>query len=261
MNDLARVGVRRFWTTKEEAILHEHYSKPGGVERCVALLLGRTRGAIMQHGGHVLGLRAHLQPKDRKHYAGSEHIDQAIRFVYQNNASKGAIRELAAKIDRPRWWVSKRAASLGLAVPRYKDAPWSPAETGILEENCSRHPKSIRAALKRAGFSRTETAIIVKRKRLHLETKDPNVYTATDLGNLMGVDRGTVTHWIERFGLPARRKPTDRTEAQGGDPYQITRRALRLWIGENAARVDLRKVDRFWFIDLLIGLREEKAAA
>jgi hypothetical protein len=29
--------------------------------------------------------------------------------------------------------------------------------------------------------------------------------------------------------------------------------ALRRWIGDNATRIDLRKVSRDWFIDLMMG--------
>lgn len=253
--------MKRFWTVKEEAVLREHYSRPGGVAVCVSLLPGRSVGAIMQHGGHVLQLRAHKSPLERKRWTTTEHIDQAIRFVYQNNPQRSAINDLARRIARPRWWVSKRSAALALAVPRYRDKPWSDRETEILEQWSFRSLKAIHRALKAEGFARTETAIAVKRKRLHLDVRDPNQYSARQVARLMGVDGGTVCHWIKNFGLPARRRGTNRTAQQGGDEYVITRKALRWWIAENAARVDLRKVDRFWFIDLLIANREQAKAA
>jgi hypothetical protein len=251
---------RWFWTTKEIALLREHYSQPRGVDRLCLLLPNRSRGSIMQHGAS-LKIRAHKQPNNRNRWRHDEHTDQAIRFVYQNNPTKGAINSLAAKLNRPRWWVSKRAVALGLVVPRFKETEWCEREVEILERNHFSSLKSIRMALARAGFKRSETAILVKRKRLRMGCKDPNSYTATELAGLMGVDAKTVIGWIEKFGLTATRKPTERTEQQGGDPYQIRRHILRAWIGNNAARCDLRKVDRFWFIDLLIGFKEEKAVA
>lgn len=252
--------MRRFWTVPEVNLVRESYGLQGGIDMLCKYLPHRTRGVIMQRGAK-LGIRAYRQPRQRNRWPHDEHIDQAIRFVYQNNPQKAAIRALAEKLSRPRWWVSKRAAALGLAVPRYKEQPWSEREMAILESYHHRSLPVIARTLKKAGFRRTETAIAVKRKRLHLSAKNPDVYTATELGGLMGVDRGTVAHWVEKFGLTATRKKTARTEKQGGDPYEIKRSILRRWVGDNAARVDLRKVDRFWFIDLLMGNREVKEQA
>lgn len=251
--------MRRFWTVPEVNLVRQHYAEPGGVDT-LCQLLRRTRGVIMQRGA-ALGIRAYRQPGARKRWSNDEHIDQAIRFVYQNNPQKAAIKSLAAKLGRPRWWVSKRAATLGLAVPRYKESPWTDRETAILESCHYRTLPVIARTLRRAGFRRTETAISVKRKRLHLSARNPYTYSATELGGLMGVDRSSIVHWIEKFGLTATRRKTERTDKQGGDPYEIKRPILRRWIADNAARVDLRKVDRFWFIDLLIADREEKELA
>ena len=70
---------------------------------------------------------------------------------------------------------------------------------------------------------------------------------------MFGVDGKTVTRWIACEDLPARRRGTARTAAQGGDEWEIERRKLRAWIRDHAQLVDLRKVDRYWFIDLAFG--------
>lgn len=251
--------MTRFWTAPEAKLIKAHYEQPGGIDRLVELLPHRTRGAIYQQGIRF-GLKAAQHPHRIPH-ATSEHIDSAIRFVYQNSPQRNAINELAQKVGRPRWWVSKRARVLGLVAPRFREAPWSEAEVDILEQHAHRSLPVIRRILERAGYRRTETAISVKRKRVGASQVDPNQYSAHALSQLMGVDGKTVTRWIEKCGLPAKRRGTERTAEQGGDMWSISRRSLRTWIAENAAHVDLRKVDKFWFIDLMSGRSDGKEAA
>lgn len=104
-----------------------------------------------------------------------------------------------------------------------------------------------------AGFRRSETAIVVHRRRIGLSSKDPDHHTANDLAKCLGVDPSTVANWITRGWLPATKRGTERTPQQGGDQWWIHRSAVRRFIVDHAAVVDLRKVDRFWFIDLLAG--------
>ena len=106
--------------------------------------------------------------------------------------------------------------------------------------------------LQRAGHARTETAITVMGKRLSATREDPHHLTARGLATLMGVDSKTVGGWVARGLLKARRRCTDRTDAQGGDQHRIHLRDVRSFIADNAAVVDTRKVDKFWFIDLLV---------
>src|SRR3546814_1003769 len=84
-------------------------------------------------------------------------------------------------------------------------------------------PGAIAAILRRRGFQRTVTAVVVKTKRLALDRTDVDHFTATALAGVMGVDAKTVTRWIEVAGLKAERRGTDRTAAQGGEDRKSTR--------------------------------------
>ncbi len=248
----ARRGPRRFWTTREEKILREYYPA-GGVETCLSELPGRSATAIYNHAA-LLGLKAPSTQKHdfrRQRWTSSDHIDAAIRRAYQRTPAKGDIDALAAAVSRPRWWVTKRASKLGLVTPRFKEPDWTETERDIVHDNFHRSAKTIQRMLKRAGFVRTETAITVMGKRLGATREDPHHVTALGLAALMGVDAKTVAGWITRELLKARRRGTERTIAQGGDQHWIHLRDVRSFIIDNAAAVDIRKVDKFWFIDLL----------
>lgn len=249
----ARLGSRRFWTTTEEKLLRAHYPQ-GGVAACLPHLPGRTAASIYNHAAS-LGLRTPATDKPdfrRQRWTSSEPIDAAIRRVYQRDPTKGDIAALAIAVGRPRWWVTRRASRLGLITPRFKEAPWSDAEREIVHDHFHRPPSSIRKMLQRAGYQRTETAITVMGKRMGATREDPSHVTANSLATLMGVDAKTVTRWIERGLLRARRRETKRSVAQGGDPHWIHLRDVRAFIADNAGVIDIRKVDKFWFIDLLV---------
>lgn len=249
-----REGARRFWTMRELNALREAYPR-GGVPASLEALPGRSARAIYAVAGK-LGLRSPTTVRaagPRRRWTASEEIDRAIRAGYAKATTKAAVVRLAQAVGRPRWWVSRRAAALGLVAPRFKQPAWTEAETAVVEANAHRKPATISRMLKRAGFARTETAVAVKLKRLGCDTADPDRMTARGFAGFMGVDCTTVSGWIARGWLRAGRRGTERTAAQGGDQWWISRAAARRFIVENAAAVDVRKVEKFWFIELLGG--------
>ena len=99
--------------------------------------------------------------------------------------------------------------------------------------------------------TRSETAIKVQLRREDADRKDPHHCSASALAQLFGVDPKRVTGWILRGLLKAERRGTDRVATQRGDSWWIHRRAVRRFIIDNASAFDIRKVDKFWFVDLL----------
>ena len=59
--------------------------------------------------------------------------------------------------------------------------------------------------------------------------------------------------------LRATRRGTERTERQGGDTYWIAHKAVHAFVLTYPDEIDLRKVEKWWFLDLLtagrIGVR------
>jgi hypothetical protein len=247
-----RSGGKRFWTGRELMILREYYPKEG-LAGCVPRLPGRTASAIYGTANKQK-LKSPITPAEKpKRYVSTAAIDEDIRRVYAAGATREALRRLSFLHSRPRRWITNRALSLGLSTPRFKEPRWSPAEDAILADNAHKHPKNLAKMMVKQGFHRTPCAIKVRIKRLGFCTEDPNHYTATGLGGLMGVDIKSVTAWIAKGWLKAKRRGTERVEAQGGDQWWISRQSVRAFIVDNTAAVNVGRCDKFWLVDLLAG--------
>lgn len=242
------------WTMPELAVLRQHYPI-GGINVCQTYLPHRTRSSIYQHA-NALGLRAPGGKVEvRQSYPQDDAVDLAIRRAHQQPLLKGAVTDLAERVDRPTWWVSKRARELGLKTPRFREAPWSDAEQTMLHDTCHLSLGAARRRFIAAGFNRSETAIQVKRKRSSVNPQDNGMYTGRGVGDALGVDIKTVTRWIGLGELKAKRRGTERTDEQG-DMWWIAERDIREFVIQHPLRVDLAKIPaafRAWFIELLAG--------
>jgi hypothetical protein len=248
---------RYFWTAREISLVREHYPV-GGVDACLRHVQ-RGRQSIYQRAASM-GLRAPGQTGVREHWPNDPEIDARIKRLHETPLHKGAIAEFAKRISRPRWYVSKRARELGLKTPRFKEAAWSAAEIQILHDTAHVGTKNARRAFARHGYSRSETAIHVKRKRERISVvqaaQDAGHYTANQVADLFGIDGKTVGRWISMKEMPAKHRGTDRTQAQGGDMWSIAECDLREFIITHPLRVELRKIpdsNRAWFIELIAG--------
>lgn len=240
---------KRFWTMAEQKVVRELYAT-GGAKACRERLPQRSEGSIYQEA-QKLGLRSATQQAPSRPYGTSEEIDRTIIECYRNRTERGEVNRLALRLGRPAWWVKKRAVHLGVSVALKKEPEWSRVEIELLERNAHKNEQVIRKIFANHGFNRTATAIVVKRKRLQCDTTDIEHYTARQLASEFGVDASTVCSWIERGWLKAKRRGTERTEAQG-DHWWIKRKHVRDFVAENAGVVDIRKVDKVWFVDLLV---------
>lgn len=253
-----RAGPRRFWTCREEKVLRDTYPD-GGVKACLPLLPGRSASSIYQRAQQI-GVRPRLKMggAQRQRWSTTPQIDAVITRVYQSAPTKNAINRLAATLARPRWWVSKRAVKLGLVAPRFKEPPWTENEIEIAARNAHKHPDVIAHILAKSGYKRTPTAIVLRLKRCGRvmgRDADPDHYTASALAKLFGVDCKGVRTWIAKGWLKAKKRGTERTPEQGGDEWWVHRRDIRRFVIENTAVVDLRKVEKFWFVEMLAGDR------
>jgi len=251
---------RRFWTTRENAILKATYPTEG-LQACVPLLPGRTAGSIYQHASllDLLSPQEHRQRQGasrRQTWPTTPAIDKAIREGISKATRPRDVLKLAQSLNRPRWWVSNRAMKLGCKAPRFKQLPWTEAELDIVRNAPHLSPETLKRHLAHAGFERTCTAIVIKLKRLHADRQDPNHCTANALAGFMGVDPHTVTSWIAKGLLTAKYRGNKqiRPDDQQRDYHWIAYVDVRTFIVQYPAHIDIRKVDKFWFIDLLGGL-------
>ncbi|HZR47020.1 MAG TPA: hypothetical protein VFA47_09970 [Candidatus Manganitrophaceae bacterium] len=182
----------------------------------------------------------------RKYHLREEERELIIR---KYDGRKETIDEIERELGfhYPRWFIKRMASDLGLT--RQKEPRWSEEEEAWLERNL---PKKNWQALA-AHLRRSVTAVKLKAKHLRLtKTCDGNL-TAGGAAAILGCDSKKVVRWIERNLLPAKRYATDRTEAQGGQPYRISPNDLRKFVIKFPMEIDLRRVDPHSFIDLLTG--------
>lgn len=261
LNDLPAItsvaGRKRFWKTTEDALLREHYTTHGP-EYCTTLL-GRSTSSVYSRA-HALGLKP--PPVVRKggprmRWHTTEEIDALIRAAWLD-PDKGYALRAAIQVGRPKWWVCKRAIALGLAQPVLRQPEWTPAEDELVRSLAHLAPANIARKMKAAGHPRSPAAVTVRLKRLGVSRRqarlDEGVLSANQLAGVMGVDVKTVLRWIERENLPAVRRQMNDDEASRGS-YEIAAPRLRSWLAGHAALVDLRKVDKYWFFDLVFDVR------
>jgi len=155
----------------------------------------------------------------------------------------------------PRWQVRKWAKDLGIA--RIKEPPWSEAEISYLRNSVRRFGlKKIAKAL-----GRTETSVKIKAKRLgirKLVTGDG--YTMRAVCRGLSVDHHQVERWLTNEWFWGERRESHRQGRQRGDIWYFTSDAIRELVRQHPEEIDLRRVDRDFFIEVLLGPPQEMDA-
>lgn len=199
--------------------------------------------------------RCRVKPKK---YPFSEEQDAVLRAAWEEHVSRKAVLVACRRTGYPEHIVRRRAALLALSKPRKKEPPWTAAELEIVERHAARGHEYVKKALADAGYSRTLTAVAVKRKRTGCVGRGHGFYTINEVGRLLGVDAKTVVRWRRAGLISSRARGTARTESQGGDEQLVSQETLRDFVLRNVHLVDLRKVPpehHLWFVDLVSGGR------
>lgn len=204
--------------------------------------------------------KRHFKPDGlfREKYPLPEGFEAELREVYENRvrmerpSSKYApAAELAKKYGIPRWKVSRCAMLLGLtATTRRKMPPWSEAELQLLSKSSHLTPHAIAARFRRAGYVRSEAAIVIKLTRTGARAL-ADVYTSREVSDIFGVDSKVIRKWIGENCLAAERRGTARVGTQLGDIWNITTEAIRQMIKHYPELVDFRKIDKYFVARLL----------
>lgn len=186
-------------------------------------------------------------------------MHEEIRSLYQSvvgmSSKAHPVRAYAERIGYPRWKITRYAIRQGWIACQKKEPDWSDKELEVLEQSAHRSPEVIQRRLKRCSFSRTVTGIVLKRRRMRF-LKNKNGYSAREVAEAFGIDSHTVSRWIRCGGLKAKKRQTRRTPQQGGDIYYIKDKWIKDFILKHLPEIDLRKVDKYWFVDLLMSKGE-----
>lgn len=245
----------RFWTKAENALLRRYYPKLG-ILCAVHLPPHHSSRSSIYLQAHKLGLSAPRKkgggPKDV--IVPPAGIDDILRREYelQDGKKRGAINAIADKLKLPRWWVTKRATKLGLVMPHKKEPPWTAAENALMRRVPLHDVEKCAEIFRQHGFARSPTAIMVHAKRINVSRRFREGFTGTAASAVIGFDNKTLTQMCVAGEIKATRLATDRRlPQQGGKRWVIKPADLRRYVLDHLERIDLRKVEKFAFVQLI----------
>lgn len=251
---------KRYWTEDERKVLREH-AEEKGAQYCRGLLPHRTTHSIYIEA-KKLGLKVKGSAgRGRQEHPISPELDARIReeWATMDARKKGEVARVADVLMVPRWWLSTRAMALGLAIPRVtKEPPWSAAELVLIRKVPLHNPDRCAVIFREHGFLRTPAAIMNKAKRLSISRRYTKTLTAFKCATILGVDSKSFGKWILKGIVQAtKREESKRLPQQGGVPWEIERAYFRQWVIDNLEMIDIRKVDKFAFVDLLTNVARQ----
>lgn len=182
----------------------------------------------------------------------SPEMHEIIDRVYHTDTGNGQVAALARRFGYPRWTITRYAIQQGWTARQKGEPHWSEKELKLLKGSARHSPEVISRKLKEQGFSRSVTAIVMKRKRMRF-LQNLNGHSAISVAMCLGVDSHFVLRAIRRGKLYATKRGTNRTERQGGDAWWIKDKDIRDYVVNHLPQIDIRKVDKYWFVDLLVG--------
>jgi hypothetical protein len=241
----------RFWSDAEIAIVRSEFPT-GGAAACQVKLPNRTISSI--YGlAHKLKLRAPGRKRPRQHHELTPEIERRMREAWPELIGRGAItRFVEVDLAVPKHIGLRWAVQLGLARLQRKEPRWTAAEDALMGKVPLHSPDMAARIFREHGFPRTPTAIVIRAKRLGLSRRYSENLSGTAAAKIIGMDNKTVTAWCVAGELRASRRPDRRLPQQGGSSWDITRADLRQFVIDNIARIDIRKVDKVAFVDLLV---------
>lgn len=245
----------RCYTAEEIEAIRSRYPTEGA--RQLAKDLDRHPRNVSSKAA-MLGVCCQAARRNGRSAEWTEEMDRTLRrewpLLFRRQGGK-TVAQLASRWGLTKNQVYYRAAHLGLRRMKIKEPCWSEEELEILNQCHHLTPQIIKKRLQKAGYARTQTAIVVQRNRRHYAVTDGvNAYSAHGLARLMGVECNSILRWINRGLLKAvPRGDSMNTSGGPGDRWIIAPKSARAFIVANVALIDLALADRYWLIDLLAG--------
>lgn len=243
-----------FWSEAEDAVLRETYANGGATgcrERLITLGFPVRSSSAIYARANKFGLKTDKQVRARRSHPPSPELDAKIKEAWPTLSGKGAVQRFADSIGVDRWVVSKRAGALGLSNPHRKEPPWSAAENALMARVPLHDPHKASRIFREHGFPRSPAAITVHAKRIGISRRRKDVLSARGASKVLGVDEKWITARCIDGTLEAEKRGTARLVQQGGDTWSIAPSALRRFVIEHLEKIDIRKVEKFGFVELL----------
>jgi hypothetical protein len=189
-----------------------------------------------------------------KYFLTEDEIQLILRYYDGKTTSTNKIVRLLNH-RYPRWYIKRKALEWGLA--RCTKMPdWNDKEVEYLHKYFPQKGfVAIQNGLKRinGGLLRSVTAIVLKKKREHINKRSDG-FTMRMVEELLGADHHKIEAWVKKGWLKDGRKGTLRIPIQGGDMHHFEAGNLRDLVINHYEEIDLRRVEKFYFIQLVAGL-------
>jgi hypothetical protein len=179
----------------------------------------------------------------RRKYFLDKPTENLIQALYDGSSKR--LDELEEKLPGiPRWKIMKWASEMGLAARR--EPLWEASEIDYLEGQMPQ--QSVGSIARHLG--RTKAAVQEKAKMLGLN-KCSEGYTISALSQGLGCQENKVRRWIENGWISGKRRGSERAGIQG-DFWLFRDSDVVKFVRNHPQEIDLRRVDKYWFIDLLL---------
>lgn len=143
--------MARFWTTKEIALLKEHYALKGAA--WIQTRLPHRTGDAIYAKARELGLSAYWSEED----------ERILRKLYPIRGTQGLI----ALLGRDPQAIRNKANRMGLKFSGYQDRDWTESEIRELKR---RYPRGGVPAMREALPNRSRMAIYIKAREIGIKS-------------------------------------------------------------------------------------------
>lgn len=244
------VAGRRPWTGKERVLVRDNYRSKGAI--WCAQQLNRTQASVQ-----IFAARHGFNRPASDLIQPSEFLDARIRSAYAEG--RGAALRLARSAGISLGWITRRAGELGLSMRPGHSTPYSREEAEFVEAHTHLSRHRISTMMRERGWKRTAASIECFIK-YHGVADNGDFLSPNGLAMCLGVQRKTIWRWTEAGELPAHLRD-GKDESGAWRTYALT--DVARFIVQHPHRIDLRKVDGPWLIDLLarygsLGLVDEQ---
>lgn len=180
----------------------------------------------------------------RQKYILDEPGRRLVIALYDGSSER--IDELQRRLGVPRYVILRWASQLGV-TRRSQDHWWTPKEIEYLKRHFQRDKAEDIA--KHLGC--TVMSVRHKAHRLGLSQPRDEGYTLTALCEGLGCHYTKAKRWCDQGWLKGER----RANHGSTDPWTFTPKQIRDFIIAHPEEIDLRRVEKLWFIDILAGGR------
>ena len=210
---------------------------------------GRFRNQPPTEAKYCLRCRSARRRRANLKYVWRPEYDEYLKAHYYGGLNRRfqVLNRMIRETGLPRWYIKKRAASLGLTMHQDK-RPWTAAEEEVLERLLGK----VSALTIARRLNRTEASVVLKIKRQGISRRVRCGYTMRDLEECLGESHHKIQRWIANGWLRDTLQGTRRHDGNGRDIHRFQEKDILDFLRHHPEELNLGKVQGLWLLDLLL---------